>query len=77
MLNKPDLADARIAARLREGFGISSTRIDFLPIGNDTFAFVYRVLASDGTAYFLKARKGNVYPPSLLVPHYLQSHGVP
>lgn len=77
MLNKPDLADALIAERLRVGFGISSARIEFLPVGNDTFAFVYRVLASDGTAYFLKARKGDVYPPSLLVPCYVQDHGVP
>jgi len=43
MLEKPNLQDEKIIACLRNGYGVPAARIDFLPIGNDSNAWVYRV----------------------------------
>ena len=77
MLNKPDLPDEVIALHLRETYGIETRAIVFLPIGNDTASFVYRVDASDGQTFFLKARKTEPYLPAVIMPHYLREAGVP
>jgi spectinomycin phosphotransferase len=76
VLEKPNLPDNKIAACLHDSYGISVTGIEFLPIGNDSSAWVYRVSADDGTAYFLKVKKGVIYEAALRVPRYLRDHGI-
>ena len=58
MLEKPDIPEELIISRLREEYGLHVSQLTFLPLGADMGTAVYRVLADDGTAYFLKLRKG-------------------
>jgi spectinomycin phosphotransferase len=76
MLEKPDLGDEVILARLRAAYRLPLTDITFLPLGDDSASWSYRVQSQDGAAYFLKVRKGQLNLPSLIVPRYLKDHGV-
>jgi spectinomycin phosphotransferase len=58
MRTKPNIADELIVSRLQEEYGLHVTSLTFLPLGADIGSAVYRVIAEDGTAYFLKLRKG-------------------
>jgi spectinomycin phosphotransferase len=78
MREPPKLADATITAALQAHYGISNAALAFLPIGADAASSVYRVEATDGKAYLLKARADAGFSvPSLLVPRFLHSQGVP
>ena len=61
---------------LQEQYGISTIELEFLPLGLDTWAGVYRVLSEQGTSYFLKAKSGSFYEPGCLVPRYLRDQGI-
>jgi spectinomycin phosphotransferase len=76
MLEKPNLSDAQIIASLRVAYGIPAAEIEFLPLGNDSSAWVYRVTADKGTNFFLKVKKGAIFEPSVLIPRYLNSQGI-
>lgn len=58
MLEKPNVPDDQIIACLRHLYGLPITAITFLPLGVDVNAAVYRAGAADGTAYFVKLRRG-------------------
>jgi spectinomycin phosphotransferase len=74
----PKLADTTIAETVRARYGISIVALTFLPLGNDSDTYVYRVEADDGAAYFLKVRNRQGFSPaSLTVPRYLRDIGVP
>jgi spectinomycin phosphotransferase len=78
MREQPKLADAIIRAALQTHYGLSTIALTFLPIGNDSMSFVYRVDASDGTCYFLKVRTGTGFsPPSLVIPRFFFEQGIP
>jgi spectinomycin phosphotransferase len=75
MLEKPDITDELIIARLREDYDLHVANIIFLPLGADEGSAVYRVTTDDGTAYFLKLRK---YFDEIIVtvPLFLKSQGI-
>ncbi len=75
MLEKPDFPDERIAAILREQYGITAFEVEFLPLGYDYAASVYRISAASGT-YFLKLKQGVVDPAALRIPHWLRTRGI-
>lgn len=77
MLVRPNLSDAVIEAALQAHHGIKVSTITFLPIGNDVNASAFSVIASDGAAYFLKARRGDVNLPALVIPRFALAQGVP
>jgi hypothetical protein len=58
MLEKPNIADELIISCLQEEYDLRVAELTFLPLGADLGTAVYRVVADDGTAYFLKLRKG-------------------
>ncbi len=76
MLEKPDLQDEKICACLREEFGIDAAQLAFLPLGADRNTAVYRVVARNGTPYFLKLRGGTFDEMSVALPRFLSDHGV-
>lgn len=76
MLEKPDVSDEVLINGLLQGYGIAATSIEFLPLGYDASAWVYRVEAADGGAYFLKLRLGAVDAASVLVPRFLVEQGI-
>lgn len=76
MREKPDIPEELLRACLQEQYDLSAVRFDFLPLGLDTRAGVYRVLSEHGAAYFLKAKLGPFYEPGCLVPGYLRDQGI-
>jgi spectinomycin phosphotransferase len=76
MLEKPNLSDDKMSAGLREAYGIDVSAIEFLPIGNDATAWVYRVVGQGGAAYFLKLKSSGVYLPSVNIPRFLRDNGM-
>jgi spectinomycin phosphotransferase len=75
MLEKPNLADATISTCLQENYGFYITKLEFLPIGYDATAWVYRVDTAAAT-YFLKVKKGALQASSLTIPHFLRDSGI-
>ena len=75
MLTKPDIADELIISHLQEEYNLHVPSLTFLPLGADMGTAVYRVVADDGTAYFLKLRKG-FDEISVTVPLFLKSQGI-
>jgi spectinomycin phosphotransferase len=76
MIEKPNLSDENIASVLREHYSIPVVGIEFLPIGNDASAWVYRVDTENQNVYFLKLRKGISNRAGFLVPRFLKDHGI-
>ena len=75
MLEKPDISDELIISQLQAQYGLQVTRLEFLPLGADMGTAVYRVIAENGTAYFLKLRRG-FEEIIVTVPLFLRSQGI-
>ena len=77
MLEPPaDLADDTLRTCLVTNYRLAVTELTFLPLGHDAWAWVYRARTADGGDFFVKVRKQVTNPTSLLVPRFLQDHGV-
>ncbi len=76
MLEKPDIPDSALRLCLREQYGFSADQIEFLPLGADVNSAVYRVVADDGSAYFLKLRGGTFDEITVEVPRLLSTEGI-
>jgi spectinomycin phosphotransferase len=72
----PGLDLDSIAACLDEQYDLHVSAITFLPLGYDLNAAVYKVVAEDGTEYFLKIRFGPVRESGLLIPWALSKRGI-
>jgi spectinomycin phosphotransferase len=75
MLDKPPLEDEQIAACIKETYDLSVTAIEFLPIGHDSYAGVYRV-QGNGQPYFLKVKADPVTELSIRLPRSLREQGI-
>lgn len=75
MLEKPNIADELIISRLQEEYNVHVAELTFLPLGADLGTAVYRVVTDDGTALFLKLRKG-FEEIVVTVPLFLKSQGI-
>ncbi|HUZ18178.1 MAG TPA: aminoglycoside phosphotransferase family protein [Spirochaetia bacterium] len=71
------LPDEAIAACLLREYGVSSEGIDFLPVGYDSAAAVYRVRRESGAPLFLKITRAEVLPEILRIPQLLADRGIP
>lgn len=76
MLEKPDLQDQLIIARVQAEYGLNVTRLTFLPLGADVNTAVYRLVTDDEMAYFLKLRKGAFDEITIAVPQFLKAQGI-
>jgi spectinomycin phosphotransferase len=76
MRERPPLPDAALVAALADGWGMAAAAVEFLPVGDDSRAWSFRVVAGDGTRWFLKVRRGRVDPATVLVPRFLRDHGL-
>lgn len=61
---------------LELAYGLAVEELRFLPLGYDSFAWVYRVRAREGGPYFLKLRASMTNEAALRVPHLLHARGV-
>lgn len=75
MLEKPSIKDEKIITCLKQSYGLTVTGLEFLPLGYDANAGVYRVEAN-GQEYFLKVKHDTVYELSITLPRYLKEHGI-
>lgn len=75
MLEKPEIKDEIIIQSLRHEYGLDVEKISFLPLGADLNTAVFRLGTKDGTAYFVKLRKGDFNAASVVVPNYLGDLG--
>ena len=76
MLEKPDLPDEKLISCLSDNYGLQISQITFLPLGNDRNTAVYRVVADDGTPYFLKLRGGLFEEATVTIPRLLSDRGI-
>src|SRR5947208_15211196 len=76
MREEPRIARETLRACLQEQYRLIPATIDFLPIGRDLNAGVYRVLSEEGTSYLLKVKSGEFYAASCVVPWYLADQGI-
>lgn len=76
MIEPPDLSDATILACVREAYAIDATTIEFLPLGNDSNSWVYKVSTLDDGSWFLKVKSGTTHAASLSFPRYLYDQGI-
>jgi spectinomycin phosphotransferase len=90
MREPPRIADDRIIGALEAGFGLRVAVLEFLPLGNDSASWSFRVQAAQGPSYFLKVRAvpaspagggahGGPVGPAVgaAVPSYLHGQGAP
>jgi spectinomycin phosphotransferase len=73
---KPGIPEDSLWTCLQDQYGLVAVTLDFLPLGLDTRAGVYRVVDEQGIAYFLKAKADPLYEPSCLIPGYLRDRGI-
>jgi len=76
MIEKPNIKNERITTALYENYSIPVSNIEFLPVGNDSSAFSYRVDAKNKNSYFLKIRKEISNRAGLFVPRFLKDNGI-
>jgi spectinomycin phosphotransferase len=76
MLEKPNLPDEKIIACLQTNYGLPVTQITFLPLGADRDTSVYRAVTADGTAYFVKLRRGVFDEIVVTLPKWLSDQGI-
>lgn len=76
MLEQPELQSEKIISALQAAYGLTVSSLEFLPLGYDSYAAVYRLHADDGQVYFLKLRQGAIRESALVVPRYLRDGGV-
>ena len=75
MLEKPPLEDEKIIASLGNSYCLTVTQLEFLPLGHDSYAGVYRV-HGNGQTYFLKVKRDTVDELSVSLPRYLKEQGI-
>src|SRR5688572_22344509 len=76
MIEKPNIQDETIISALLENYSIPVSGVEFLPVGNDSSAWAYRIDAKNKISYFLKIRKEISNPAGLFVPRYLKDNGI-
>src|SRR5688572_26205091 len=75
MRDKPEISDKSLIEALDNDYGIAAQHIEFLPLGYDAMAAVYRVETATET-YFLKLKRSEINLASLAIPHFLKSKGI-
>lgn len=76
MIEKPNLSDDVLISSLNTQYDLKVKQIDFLPIGNDSTAWVYKVFTANSDTYFLKVKRGAIAASSVLLPHHLYEAGL-
>jgi spectinomycin phosphotransferase len=77
MLEKPQLKDEKIIFCLQHDYGVPISQLTFLPLGADINTAVYRAVTEEGLAYFVKLRKDNFDPTSVILAKFLCEQTIP
>ena len=76
MNEQPSITPELLRASVRDQYGLIPVKLDFLPLGLDDHAAVYRVETEERGRYLLKVRSATLYEPGCLVPRYLRDQGI-
>jgi len=76
MREAPKISEDYLRACLQNNYDIRPVTLEFLALGLDYHAGVYRVVSEQGTPYLLKVKSGSLYEPCCLVPRYLRDQGI-
>jgi len=76
MHEQPGIPEERLRACLQDQYDLIPVTLEFLPLGLDYNAGVYRVVSEQGAAYLLKVTSRPLYEPGCLVPRYLNDQGI-
>src|SRR5881227_3967696 len=76
MREPPRILEERLRACLQDQYDLYPVTLEFLPMGHDYNAGVYRAVSEQGTAYLLKVTSRPLYEPRCLVPRYLNDQGI-
>ncbi len=75
MLEKPNIQEPKIIDCLKEQYGLTVVRLEFLPLGADVNTAVYRV-DTENTPLYLKLRQGEFNEAAVSVPRILYDSGI-
>ena len=70
------IPEEHLRACLQDQYDLIPVTLEFLPLGLDYNAGVYRVVSEQGAAYLLKVTSRPLYEPRCLVPRYLNDQGI-
>jgi spectinomycin phosphotransferase len=70
------IAEEDLQACVQDQYELDLVTLEFLPVGHDYDAGVYRAVSERGTAYLLKVTSRPLYEPRCLVPRYLYDQGI-
>jgi spectinomycin phosphotransferase len=76
MRERPGIIEEDLRICLQDQYDLVPVKIEFLPLGLDYYAGVYRVVSEQGTSYLLKVTTRSLYEPGFLVPRYLRDQGI-
>src|SRR5437016_9170256 len=76
MREQPKIPEEQLRVCLQDQYNLYPVTLEFLPLGLDYNAGVYRVVSEQGTAYLLKVTSRPLYEPRCLVPRYLYDQGI-
>lgn len=76
MREPPSIGEECLHVCLQDQYSLIPALLEFLPLGHDYNAGVYRVVSVLGSAYLLKVTSRLLYEPSCLVPAYLRDQGI-
>lgn len=76
MRTPPNITEEQLRACLQNQYGLVPVTFEFLPLGLDYNAGVYRVASEQGAACLLKVTSRPLYEPRCLVPRYLNDQGI-
>src|SRR5689334_3407041 len=76
MGEKPNIPEHQLRATLQQAFDLIPATLEFLPLGLDYNAGVYRVVSEQGDAYLLKAKFNLLNLPGYQISRYLRDQGI-
>ncbi|HEY1348230.1 MAG TPA: phosphotransferase [Ktedonobacteraceae bacterium] len=76
MREQPVIADELLRTVLQNQYNLGSLRLEFLPLGLDYQAAVYRVVSPQAGACLLKITSRPLYESRYLLPYYLNAQGI-
>jgi len=75
-VNKPVIPDEQLQALFQDRYSLEPVTLEFLPLGLDYQAAVYRMSDLQGGVYMLKITSRPLYESRYLLPRYLNDQGI-
>ncbi|MGZ3608996.1 MAG: phosphotransferase enzyme family protein [Ktedonobacteraceae bacterium] len=76
MREKPAIPDHLLRTTLQDQYDFAPVTLEFLPVGLDYHAGVYRLVSEQGNIYLLKITSRPLYEPGYTIPRYLHDQGI-